>query len=133
MSHLRKSPNAASQLADGPPAVSVHLISMSNPIEVRLRIPKNSNAPLLDDSGYPLDTASVRFRKVMTVTAIPKAGESIELIAGPRTLPATVLRADWSDADGKFVVACQYAQRSISVEEQNALVADPEWSLVPLI
>jgi hypothetical protein len=106
---------------------------MSKTIEVRLRIPKNSKVPLLDENGYPLDTAGVRFRRVMTVAAIPKAGESIELIADSRTLPANVVRADWSDADGRFVLACQYAERSISVEEQNALVADPEWSMVPLI
>ncbi len=106
---------------------------MSKQVEVRLRIPKNSKEPLLDDGGYPLDTASVRFRKVMTVEAIPKAGESIELIADSRTLPATVVRADWSESDAMFVLACQYAQRSISVEEQNALVADPAWAMVPLI
>jgi hypothetical protein len=69
----------------------------------------------------------------MTVEAIPKAGESIDLIAEDRTLTATVVRADWSDADHRFVVGCQYAQRSIPVEEQNALAADPQWSLVPLI
>jgi hypothetical protein len=69
----------------------------------------------------------------MDVPAIPKAGESIELTAGPRTFPATVARSDWSDADGRFVLACQYAQRSISVDEQDALVADPDWSMVPLI
>ena len=69
----------------------------------------------------------------MSVPAIPKAGESIELTAGTRTLTATVTRADWSDNDNRFVVACQYAQRSISVDEQNALIGDPEWSLVPLI
>ena len=106
---------------------------MSRPIEVRLRIPKNSKVPLLDDTGYPLDTASVRFRKAMVVPAIPKAGESIDVVAGGLTLPATVARVDWSEADEKFVVACQYAQRSITVDEQNALVADPEWAMVPLI
>ena len=106
---------------------------MSTTIEVRLRIPRNSKAPLLDESGYPLDTAGVRFRKVMTVEAIPKAGDSIELIADARRLPATVVRADWNDADGIFVIACLYAQRSISLEEQNALLADSEWSMVPLI
>ena len=106
---------------------------MSKTVEVRLRIPKNSKEPLLDEGGYPLDTASVRFRKMTTVEAIPKAGEAIELIAGARTLPAIVVRADWSDADGRFILACQYAQRSISVEEQNALVADPDWTMVPLI
>lgn len=106
---------------------------MSKPIDVRLRIPKNSKVPLLDPAGYPLDTASVRFQKAMTVPAIPKAGEVLDLVAGGLTLPATVVRADWSDAEEKFVVACQYSRRSITVEEQNALVADPEWAMVPLI
>jgi len=106
---------------------------MSKPIEVRLKIPKNSKAPLLDDNGYPLDMASVRFRKLMEVPAIPKAGDSMALTAGTRTLPSTVVRADWSERDGRFIVACQYAQRSISVDEQNALVADPDWLLIPLI
>ena len=106
---------------------------MSKPIEVRLKIPKNSKTPLLDENGYPLDLASVRFRKLMNVPAIPKPGESMELAAGVRTLPATVVRADWNESDGRFIVACQYGQRSISVDEQNALVADAEWTLVSLI
>ena len=106
---------------------------MSKPIEVRLRIPKNSKAPLKDDGGYPLDMASVRFRKTMSVEAIPKPGETIELTAGARTFLATVTLAEWSEADGGFVVACQYAQRSISLDDQNALVADPEWQLAALV
>jgi hypothetical protein len=106
---------------------------MSRPIEIRLRIPKNSKVPLLDDGGYPLDTASVRFRKVMMVPAIPKAGETIDVVAGGLTLPTTVMQVNWSESDEQFVVACQYAQRSITVDEQNALVGDPEWSMVPLI
>ena len=88
---------------------------------------------MLDDGGYPLDTASVRFRKAMTVPAIPKAGDSIDVVAGGLTLPTTVMQVNWSESDEQFVVACQYAQRSITVDEQNALVADPEWSMVPLI
>ena len=98
-----------------------------------MRVPKNSKVPLLDENGYPLDMASVRFRKLMTVPAIPKAGEAIELTAGGRVLLATVVRADWSDADERFIATCQYAQRSITVDEQNALVNDPEWMIVPLI
>lgn len=83
--------------------------------------------------GYPLDTSSVRFRKQLMVEAIPRAGESLAVTAGTLTLPVTVMRADWSDREEMFVVACQYGQRSISVEEQDALVADPEWRMVPLI
>jgi hypothetical protein len=106
---------------------------MSKPIEIRLRIPKNNKAPILDDGGYPLDMASVRFRKAMSVAAIPKTGETIELTAGSRTFSATVTMTDWSESDGRFVVACQYGQRSISVDDQNALVADAEWQLTPLV
>jgi hypothetical protein len=43
------------------------------------------------------------------------------------------MQVNWSESDEQFVVACQYAQRSITVDEQNALVGDPEWSMVPLI
>jgi hypothetical protein len=106
---------------------------MSKPIEVRLRIPKNNKAPLLDDGGYPLDMASVRFRKVMSVPAIPKSGETIELTAGSRTFLATVSIADWSEADSRFVVSCQYGLRSIALDDQNALVADADWELLPLV
>ena len=106
---------------------------MSKPIEVRLRIPKNNKAPLLDDGGYPLDMASVRFRKVMSVAAIPKSGETMELTAGSRSFLATVSMAEWSEADGRFIVACKYGLRSISLDDQNALVADTEWELMPLV
>ncbi len=106
---------------------------MSKPIEVRLRIPKNNKAPLLDDGGYPLDMANVRFRKTMSVEAIPKPGETIELTAGSRTFRGVVTMANWSEADGLFIVTCQYGLRSISVDDQNALVADAEWQMAPLI
>lgn len=109
------------------------VFSMSKLIEVRLRIPKNSKAPLLDDSGYPLDMAGVRFRKVMSVEAIPKLGHTMELNAGSRTFFAVVTFVGWSEGDGRFIVACQYGQRSISVDDQNALVADAEWQLTPLV
>ena len=106
---------------------------MSKEIEVSLRIPRNTKTPLLDDNGYPLDTSAFRFKTVMQVPAIPRAGESLDVIASGRTLKATVVRADWSEDRGMFVVACQYANRSIAAEEQNALVADERWRLEPLV
>ena len=96
-------------------------------------MPKNTKAPLKDEHGYPVDTASVRFRRAMTVNAIPKAGETLHVTAGDRTFETTVSRADWIDDKGVFVVACQYAKRSITVEEQEALVNDPNWEMAPLI
>lgn len=106
---------------------------MSKEIEVSLRIPKNSKTPLLDDSGYPLETSAVRFKRVVSVPAIPKSGEMLDLSASGRNLRATVVRADWSEHRGMFVVACQYANRSITVDEQNALVSDTDWRLEPLV
>ena len=105
---------------------------MSKLIEVSLRIPSNTKQPLLHE-GYPLDMASVRFRKAMTVDTLPKPGDTLQLAAGPATVEAKVVGSTWDDGKGLFAVACQYAKRSISIDEQNALVADPEWRLEPLI
>jgi hypothetical protein len=106
---------------------------MSKPIEVSLRIPNTKVRPL-DEHGYPIDHASVRFKKIIQVEAIPKAGESLELpTASGRTLAVSVVRADWHDERGMFVVACQYANRSLSPDDYSALVTDPEWRMTPLI
>ena len=106
---------------------------MSKSIEVSIKVPKNSKTPLLDENGYPIDMASVRFKTVMSVEAIPKPGDTLQMAAGDQTFDATVVRADWSDERGMFIVSCQFARRSISVVEQAALMADTKWSLVPLI
>jgi hypothetical protein len=106
---------------------------MSKPIEVSLRIP-NTKVRALDENGYPIDHASVRFRRVIEVEAIPKAGEPLQLPTGSgRMLPASVVRADWHDDRAMFVVACQYANRSLVAEDYAALLADPEWRMTPLI
>lgn len=106
---------------------------MSKEIEVRLRVP-NMKVRVLDENGYPIDHSAVRFRKVISVPAIPKAGEALALATqSGSVIPATVVRADWSDDAGLFVVACQYANRSITTEEYGALANDPDWKLTPLI
>jgi hypothetical protein len=106
---------------------------MSKEIEVSLRIPNMKVRPL-DEHGYPLDHSTVRFRKTTSVPAIPKPGESLELTtASGVVLRSTVVRADWNEDKGLFVVACQYANRSISTDEHSALVNDPEWRMTPLV
>ena len=105
---------------------------MSRPIEVSLRIPQNRKQPLMQD-GYPVDMAAVRFRRVIEVPAIPKAGEQLALTASGVSVHARVVQANWDEGKSLFVVACQYANRTIPVEEQTALVNDPEWRLEPLI
>ena len=88
----------------------------------------------LDENGYPIDHASVRFRKLIKVPAIPKPDDTLELTTRSGiTLPARVVRADWIETRELFVLSCQYANRSISREEYSGLVEDPEWELKPLI
>jgi len=89
---------------------------------------------VLDAQGYPIDHSAFRFKKIIPVPSIPKAGSSLELATtSGRVLTATVERADWNEEKGLFVVACQYAKRSISAEEYAALADDPDWRLTPLI
>jgi hypothetical protein len=88
----------------------------------------------LDESGYPMDFASVRLKKRVTVEAIPKPGDSIQLTSrSGRPFDATVTRAEWSEGLNMFVLSCQYGNRSISAEEYGALAEDPEWEMKPLI
>ena len=106
---------------------------MSKKVEVSLRIP-NMKVRALDEHGYPIDHSSVRFRKMALVPSIPKPGEPFPLTtASGRMLQSTVVRADWHEERELFVVACQYASRSISPDEYAALVNDPEWQMTPLI
>ena len=105
---------------------------MSKQIELNLRIP-NMKVRALDENGYPIDHSTIRFKKVVDVPAIPKPGDILPFQASDKTLRATVVRADWNDDRGMFVVACQYANRSITAEEHAALIGDPEWRVTPLI
>lgn len=89
---------------------------------------------VLDESGYPIDHSSMRFRKVIEVPKLPKPEESLELTTNSgKVLPAKVVRADWNEGLGLFVLSCQYANRSITPEEYGALAEDPDWQLKHLL
>jgi hypothetical protein len=106
---------------------------MSMPVEVRLRVP-NMKARVLDEHGYPIDHSAMRFRKVIEVAKIPKPDEPIEITTrSGLTLQAKVVRADWSEDRGMFLLSCQYANRSITAEEYGALASDPGWQLKHLL
>jgi hypothetical protein len=106
---------------------------MSREVEVSLRVP-NMKIRALDENGYPIDHASVRFRKMIQVPSIPKPDQPLELTTrSGMTIPARVVRADWIESRELFVLSCQYANRSITAEEYGALSEDPEWELKPLI
>jgi hypothetical protein len=106
---------------------------MSQPVEVRLRVP-NMKVRVLDETGYPIDHSAMRFRKLIEVPKIPKPEEPIELTTtSGRVISARVVRSDWNEGLGMFVVSCQYANRSITPEEYGALADDPEWELKHLL
>jgi hypothetical protein len=87
-----------------------------------------------DENGYPIDHASVRFRRTLEVEKIPKVGDPLQLpTASGHMLPATVAGADWNEELGLFVVACQYSNRSLSDEHFSALLNDPDWRMASLI
>jgi hypothetical protein len=106
---------------------------MAMEVEVRLRVP-NMKVRALDENGYPIDHSSVRFRKVLELPKVPKPEEPLELMTSSgRVLPARVVRSDWNEGRGLFVVSAQYANRSITAEEYSALANDPEWVLKHLL
>lgn len=106
---------------------------MSMPVEVRLRVPNMKNRAL-DENGYPIDHSSMRFRKVIDVEKVPKAEQPIELTtASGRVIPANVMRTDWNEGRGMFVVSCQYANRSIAADEYAALREDSGWEFKHLL
>jgi hypothetical protein len=106
---------------------------MSREVEVSLRVP-NMKVRALDENGYPIDHAAMRFRKRINVPSIPKPEETLQLTTrSGTTLPARVVRADWIESRELFVLSCQYANRSITAEEYAALSDDPDWELKPLI
>jgi hypothetical protein len=103
------------------------------PVEVRLRVP-NMKVRALDENGYPIDHSSMRFRKVVDVPKIPKPEEMLELSTqSGRVVQAKVVRADWNEDRGLFVLSCQYVNRSITAEEYGALASDPDWQLKHLL
>jgi hypothetical protein len=89
---------------------------------------------VLDENGYPIDHSSMRFRKVLEVPKIPKADETLDLSTqSGRIVQAKVVRADWNEDRGLFVLSCQYVNRSITAEEYGALASDPDWQLKHLL
>ena len=113
-------------------AAGVRRYTISVDVEISLRIP-NMKVRALDEHGYPIDHSTVRFKKMLTVPSIPKPGETLSLLSSDRAFEAKVVRADWHEGRGLFVVACQYANRSISQDEYAAFAHDPEWEMKPLI
>lgn len=108
---------------------------MSKPItvEINLRVPSLRGAPK-EEGRRMIVNSEVRFIKTIDVDALPRPGDTLELStrAGHR-VPVTVKRLDWFDDKDRFVVGCQYAERSITTEVYDSLKVDPDWETRPLL
>jgi hypothetical protein len=106
---------------------------MSISVEVNLKIPRVTiSSP--DQDAKIVDNSSVRFKKLINVSAIPKPGVSLQLTTGAgRAFECAVTRADWNEEKALFIVACKYSKRSISADEYDALVHDSDWTMTQLL
>ena len=102
-------------------------------VEVNLRLPSFTlRTP--DQPNRIIDNASVRFKKLVELPAIPKPETSLTLTtAAGGTFEATVTRSDWNEERSRFIVSCTYAKRAISSAEYEAFVNDPDWTMKPLL
>lgn len=75
----------------------------------------------------------VRFSRQIEVDKIPKPGEVLDMSVDQRTFKCTVVRSDWHHEKNLFVVACRYANRSISHAEYQALMDSGDWQIRPLL
>jgi galactokinase len=107
---------------------------MATEIEVNMRVP-TLTVRAANEPDRRIDNSAVRFMKRIQVPALPKAGELLSLStdSGRTTFECTVMRSDWNEEKGLFVVACTYAKRSLPVEIYSALVNDGEWTMKPLL
>ena len=101
-------------------------------VDVRLRVP-NMKVRALDENGYPIDHSQFRFRKLLEVPKSPRPRTRSSSRPGPASIQARVVRADWNENRGLFIVSCQYYNRSITAEEYGRPVEDPDWTLKHLL
>jgi hypothetical protein len=97
-------------------------------IELNLRVPSlMMRSP--DKADQKIDNSSVRFLKRMTVDSVPKPGDKLQLtVRSTAPFECSTTRSDWSDDKELFVVAGQFARRSITPEEYQAILNDPDWT-----
>ena len=101
-------------------------------LEVNLKIPRVTLRPA-DGPVQVIDNSAIRYTKLIHVPAVPKAGQVLQVAAGPfQTFECSVTRADWNDERELFIVSCSYAKRSMSAEEYDALINDSDWKSKPL-
>ena len=106
---------------------------MSMEVEVSLKIP-TLTLRLPNQPDKRVDNASVRFKKLVELPAIPKPDTSLQMTtAAGQPFECTVIRADWHEERAMFIVSCKYAKRAISTDDYVTLVNDPDWRMASLL
>ena len=107
---------------------------MAQTVEISLRIPSLRVRREGKEDPETISNSDIRFLKQVEVDAIPKPGEVLQMsISSGGTFECTVVRSDWHHDKNMFVVACQYAKRSITPAEYQAFVDATDWRGKPLI
>jgi len=96
-------------------------------VEANLKIP-SLTIKSADEPDKRINNSGLRLMKRITLDALPKVGDTIQLSTSAGTLfDAIVSRVDWDEGKNLFVVASSYARRSITADEHARLLADPDW------
>jgi len=107
---------------------------MTQIVEISLRIPSLRIRRDRNDPPQTISNSDVRFSKQLELEAIPKPGEVLPMTdSSGRSFDCEVIRGDWHHEKNMFVVACRYAQRSISPADYQALINSADWKMKPLL
>lgn len=107
---------------------------MAQTVEISLRIPSLRVRQEGKEDPQTISNGDVRFRKRVELETIPKPGTVLEMVAGSGPpFPCDVTRSDWHESKNCFVVACRYSRRSITPDEYQTLLNDPEWRADALV
>jgi hypothetical protein len=114
------------------PATSKYYRLMPIVIEVNMKIP-SLTVPSSANANHRIDNSTVRFTKRISVDAIPKPGDWLQLSTRMgEPFECAVTRADWNEEKSLFIVSCAYPRRSITADEHSALLSDPDWAMKQL-
>lgn len=105
---------------------------MPQTVEISLRIP-SLRVPGEGNATQTIANNDVRFSRQIEVDKIPKTGDVLDMSVAEKTFKCTVVRSDWHHEKNLFVVACRYANRSISHGEYQALMDSADWHIRPLL
>jgi hypothetical protein len=107
---------------------------MAQQIEISLRVPSLRDRTERSEDKKVIANDGLRFSKRIEVESIPKPGHVLTMTTSSGLdFTCDVVRADWHDDKGAFVVACRYSKRTISPGEYEALVNASDWQVRPLL